>query len=122
MALKHYAIPLVGGGNSGFSSYFNLTGTIGVTSVTSQVFGVEGVKVGQIKTYVVSNYTNFLIKGSNNADMSDSVEVLSGLFGASGNTINFDSTYKYYTITVSPGSTQYSSYARFWLNFGTFVE
>lgn len=122
MAIKEYAIPLGGGGNSGFSSYFEITGNINVTSATSRVVCVEGVKVGQIKTDVISNYTNFLIKGSNNADMSDSVEVLSGFFGASGNTINFDSTYKYYTITVSPGSTQYSSYARFWLNFGTFVE
>lgn len=112
---------LISGKISSVKFYTEIIGETGVTSADSKIFSLDNITQFTIETSAISNYTNYSVTAGNDENLSDGTVIASGTFGEAGKkNIISCSGYTRFKITVSPGSAQYPSYARYWIETGIY--
>lgn len=110
-----------GGKNSSVKFYTDINGSVNEKTKDSAIFSLDNITQFTIETAVVSNYSNYSVIAGNGEDLSDGTEIASGTFGENGKkNIIQCAGYTRFKIRVSPGSAQYASYARYWIETGIY--
>ena len=117
---------LISGGTTSVKFINELHAEAGVTSketypisMITDKFAIQAVNDG------ISNFQNFEVLASNDVSFVESVKIAEGQFSTYGNNdekhmVNTNG-YKFFKVKVTPGSSQYTSQAIFYISSGEFL-